>query len=122
MELINTFPPRSIANEAELDATQDRINSLLDKGNLTQDDHDYLKVLGMLVFDYEEKYEQMPTLRGGALLKALMEEANLQPLDLVPILGSELSSVEELLTQKQQLTKSQIQKLAVFFNFPLTSF
>jgi HTH-type transcriptional regulator / antitoxin HigA len=31
MELINTFPPRPIANEDELDATQERINTLLDK-------------------------------------------------------------------------------------------
>ena len=44
MELINAFPPRPITNEAELTATQTRINSLLDKAPLTQDDRDYLKV------------------------------------------------------------------------------
>lgn len=44
IQLITEFPPRPITNEAELIATQNRINSLLDKGRLTKDDCDYLKV------------------------------------------------------------------------------
>ncbi len=59
IELITTFPPRPITNEAELIATQNQINSFLDKGKLTQDDRDYLKVLGTLVYDYEDKNEPM---------------------------------------------------------------
>jgi HTH-type transcriptional regulator / antitoxin HigA len=77
MELANNFLPRPIATEAELTIIQARINSLLDKAPLTQDDRDYLKVLGTLVYDYEEKHEPMPTLRGIELLKALMEESDL---------------------------------------------
>ncbi|MDF5728237.1 MAG: transcriptional regulator [Rhizonema sp. PD38] len=77
INLINTFPPRPITNEAELIATQNRINFILDKGNLTQDDRDYLKVLGTLIYDYEQNHEPMPTLRGVELLKALLEESNL---------------------------------------------
>ncbi|WP_414583209.1 transcriptional regulator [Scytonema sp. PCC 10023] len=49
IELINTFRPRPITNEAELIATQNRMNFILDKENVTQDDRDYLKVLGTLV-------------------------------------------------------------------------
>jgi HTH-type transcriptional regulator / antitoxin HigA len=44
MELITTFPPRPIANEAEFAATQKRINSILDQKVITQDDRDYLMV------------------------------------------------------------------------------
>ncbi|MCV3214220.1 transcriptional regulator [Plectonema radiosum NIES-515] len=51
IELITTFPPRPITNEAELIATKNRINSILDNRNLTQNDRDYLKVLGTLVYD-----------------------------------------------------------------------
>ena len=65
IELITTFPPRPITNEAELIATQNRINSILDKGSLTKDDRDYLKILGMLVYEYEEKHEPIPTIRGA---------------------------------------------------------
>ncbi|MBO3462197.1 transcriptional regulator [Aetokthonos hydrillicola Thurmond2011] len=114
MELINRFPPRPITNEAELIATQNRINSILDKENITQDDRDYLKVLGTLVYDYEEKYEPMPTLKGTELLKALLEESNLQPKDLIHICGSE-STVLDILNGKRQLTENQVQELAAFF-------
>ena len=60
IELINSFPPRPINNQAELIATQNKINSILDKQNLTQDDKDYLQVLGMLVYEYEETHEVIP--------------------------------------------------------------
>ena len=71
MNLINSFPPRPIDNEAELVATQNKINSILDKQNLTQDDKDYLRVLGMLVYEYEENHEIIPEIKGVELLQAL---------------------------------------------------
>lgn len=121
MQLLNEFPPRPITNDAELTATQARINLIIDRGKLTQDDSDYLKVLGMLVYDYEEHHEPMPRLKGTELLKALMSESNLQPNDLVSILGNE-STILEILDHKSQLTDNQIQKLASFFHLSPTSF
>lgn len=114
IELITTFAPRPITNEAELIATQNRINSILDKGNLTQDDKDYVNVLGTLVYDYEERNEPMPILKGVALLKALLEESNLQPKHLIPICESE-SNILEILNGKAKLNDNQIKQLAAFF-------
>jgi HTH-type transcriptional regulator / antitoxin HigA len=121
MTLINTFPPRPVTNDAELNATQAQIHLILDRSQLTQDDRDYLKVLGMLVYDYEEQHEPMPTLKGTELLKALMEESNLQPDDLVSIFGSE-SVVLDVLSHKSQLTDHQTQELALFFHLSPDSF
>ncbi len=121
IELITTFPPRPITNDAELIATQNQINSLLDKGKLTQDDRDYLKVLGTLVYDYEDKNEPMPTLKGIELLTALLEESNLQPKDLASICQSE-SIVLDILNRKRDLTASQIKELAAFFHISPASF
>lgn len=121
IKLITTFPPRPITNEQELIATQNQINSILDQGNITQDDRDYLRVLGTLVYDYEQQYEKMPTLKGVALLQALLEESELQPKDLVAILESE-SIVLDVLNGNQQLTEKQIQDLAVFFKIDPTYF
>ncbi len=121
MELINAFPPRPITNEAELDATQSQIHLILDRRQLTQDDRDYLKVLGMLVYDYEEQHEQIPILKGVELLKALMEESNLRPDDLVSIFGNE-TIVLELLNYRSELTDTQIQALAAFFHISPASF
>ncbi len=87
MELLKRFPPPPITNDKELTATQKQINAILDKPQLNQDDRDYLKVLGMLVYDYEETHEPITPLQGAALLRALLEESNCQPQDLIPILG-----------------------------------
>jgi len=120
IELIMTFPPLPINNESEFIATQNQINSILDKG-ITQDDRDYLKVLGTLVYDYEQKYEPMPIIKGVELIKALLEESNLQPKDLVPILGSE-PVILDILNSKCQLTDYQVKELAAFFQISAASF
>ena len=115
MGLINAFPPRPITNEAELLATQAQIASILDKGNLTQDDRDYLKVLGILVYDYEEKYEIMPSLNVGEILKALMAESQLELQDLIPIFSTK-TAILEVLNNEQTLTEHQIHALAARFH------
>ena len=116
-----TFTPRPITNDTELIATQNQINFILDKGKLTQDDRDYLKVLGTLVYDYEDKNEPMPTLKGVELLKALLEESNLQPKDLASICKSEYILLD-ILDGKRELTASQIKELAAFFHISPTAF
>lgn len=103
-----------ITNEDELIATQNRINSILDKGKITQDDKDYLKVLSTLVYDYENQHHPIPTLKGVTLIKALLEESSLQPQDLISICGSE-SRVLDILNGKSKPFESEIQELANFF-------
>jgi HTH-type transcriptional regulator / antitoxin HigA len=70
-DLINSFLPRPITNEDELNATQKQIHFILDKPQLTKDDRDYLKVLGMLVYEYEKTHEIIPEIKGVELLKAI---------------------------------------------------
>ncbi|WP_377476725.1 MAG: transcriptional regulator [Microcoleus anatoxicus] len=115
IELLKTFPPRPITTEEELTATQEAIDSLLDKGELTPDEHDYLHVLGTLVYEYEQTLEAIPDIYGIELLKALIEEFELRQKDLVPIFKTE-SIVSDILHEKRQLTTEHIQKLAEFFS------
>lgn len=115
LELVTEFPPRPITNEAELLATQKRIDFILDKGQINQEEKDYIKVLGMLAYDYEEKHEPMPQLSQAELLQALLEEANLQPQDLVPVLGSE-AIVLEILAGTRSIPENNARELADFFN------
>jgi HTH-type transcriptional regulator / antitoxin HigA len=114
LQLINTFPPRPITNEAQLLATQDQIDAIIDRQKITQDDKDYLEVLGTLVYDYEQKHEPIPVLEGIELLKALMSEENLRPCDLLAIFEDE-SSIMKILEKKQEMTAKQVQKLGDFF-------
>jgi HTH-type transcriptional regulator / antitoxin HigA len=114
LQLINAFPPRPISNEAELLATQKQINLVIDRPNLTTDDRDYLKVLGMLVYEYESQHEVFPQLKGVDFLKSMIEDMGLTPKDLVPILGDE-TIVLDILNDRVKLTPTQVQQLAVFF-------
>ena len=72
IELLKNFPPRPITSEEELIATQKIIDSLIDKGELTLHEQDYLNVLGTLVHEYEEKHQLIPDIHGVELLKALI--------------------------------------------------
>jgi HTH-type transcriptional regulator/antitoxin HigA len=114
IELLQAFPPRPITGEEELMATQEALDSLLDKGELTPDERDYLYVLGMLVYEYEQTLEPIPDIYGVELLKALIAEFELRQKDLVPIFKTE-SIVSDILREKRKLTTEHIQKLAEFF-------
>lgn len=117
LELIVNFPPRPIANQAEYEATQAQINKILERSNLTEDDRAYLKILGLTIYDYEEKHEQLPILSGVELIHALLEESNLNLQDLVPVFGNE-SLVQAILKGQQPLNSEYIEKLSSFFGIP----
>jgi HTH-type transcriptional regulator/antitoxin HigA len=117
MNLIQAFPPRPIRSESEYAAVQARVDALVDKGELTADEADYLSLLGMLIERYEADHDPMPELRGVALVKALMVESNLRQRDLVPIFKTE-SIASAVLNGHRQLTVAHIDKLAHFFALP----
>jgi HTH-type transcriptional regulator/antitoxin HigA len=121
LELLKTFPPRPITSEEQLFATQQVVDNLLDRADLTPDERDYLDVLGALIYDYEQKYDPMPEIRGVELLKALLAESNLEPQDLLPIFKTEANLVA-VLNGQQELTLAQIQELAAFFHLSPTVF
>jgi HTH-type transcriptional regulator/antitoxin HigA len=121
IELLKSFPPRPITSEDEFIATQKVINCLIDKGELTPDEEDYLDVLGTLVYEYEENHNTIPDIYGVELLKALIDEFSVQHKDLLSIFASE-SILSEVLTGKRQLTVDYIHKLADFFHISPSAF
>jgi HTH-type transcriptional regulator / antitoxin HigA len=121
IDLLQKFPPRPIKSEAELLAVQEIIDTLLDSGDLTSDQQDYINVLGILVHEYEEKYVPIPDLSGVELLKALIDELNLKQKDLVPIFKTE-SIVSAILNGQRKFTVEHIEKMADFFNISPSAF
>jgi HTH-type transcriptional regulator/antitoxin HigA len=120
--LLKTFPPRPIASEEEFVATQEVIDSLIDRAELTPDEQDYLNVLGTLVYEYEQlNYEPIPDIHGVELIKALLDEFGLRQKDLVPIFKTE-SIVSAVLNGQRQLTANHIRKLAEFFHISPAAF
>ncbi len=122
IELLTKFPPRPINYEEELLATQQVIDSLIDRGELTPDEQDYLNVLGTLVYEYEQLHHQaIPDIHGVELIKAMLAEFELRQKDLVPIFKTE-SIVSAILNGQRQLTATQIRKLADFFHVSPAAF
>ncbi len=120
-ELLTFFPPRPIKHEEDLEKTQAVVDSLLDKGELTESEEDYLNLLGILIYEYESKQDLVPDIYGVELLKVLIAELNLKQKDLVPIFKTE-SIISDVLKGKRKLTVEHIQKLADFFNLSAAVF
>ena len=121
LELLQTFPPRPISNEDDFNKTQKIIDTLTDKSELTPDEQDYLSVLGSLIRDYEDINLTLPKLNPVELIQALLDDAGLQIQDLTFIFGNEIT-VSKILTNQQELTLSQIKKLAQFFKISPAAF
>jgi HTH-type transcriptional regulator / antitoxin HigA len=120
-QLLVAFPPRPVKSEADLDAIQKVINSLIDKSELSADEQEYLSVLGSLISEYEQKYHPIPDIFGIELLKVLIEEQSLKQKDLLPIFKTE-SIISDVLHGKRKLTIRHIKGLAVFFKVPASVF
>jgi HTH-type transcriptional regulator / antitoxin HigA len=120
-QLLMKFPPRPIVSEADFEATQTQIDTLVDKREITQDERDYLEVLAMLVCDYEQKHKPVEVLKGIELLKALIAEENLQPSDLLSIFDDE-ANLKVVLQRQRELTTNQIKKLADLFHISASLF
>ena len=122
-DLMLRFLPRPIATEKEYETTQQEVDRLIDKGDLSRDEQDYLDLLGTLISDFESRNENMEVyeLRGVRLVKALLQLHNIKQQDLVSVFKTK-SIVSAVLNGKRPLTAEHIDKLAAFFNVPHSLF
>lgn len=121
-QLVAQCAPRPISSEAQYRTAVAQIDGLLDKGELTVDEQDYLTAWGMMVQRYEEEQEPAIELRGLALIRALMEEQELNQRDLVQPVFKTDSIASAVLHGKRRLTVEHIDKLAHYFQLPQTLF
>jgi len=108
-------PILSIRNEREYDRAVKRVNALLDEigDNERHSLYSLLDTLGTVIHAYEEVHHSMPMLKGGHVLRYLMEEHGLNQSDL-PEIGSQ-GVVSEILRGKRELNTRQIRALAKRF-------
>ena len=121
--LMLQFLPRPIFTEEDYETTQAEIDRLIDRGDLSADEQDYLDLLGTLLADYEERTETAVSeeLHGIPLLKALMELHGLKQVDLLPIFKTR-SIASMVLSGKRPLTVEHIDKLSKHFQLPHSLF
>jgi len=108
-------PILSIRNEREYNRAIKRMNALVDEigGDERHPLYSLLDTLGTVIHAYEEQHYKMPDVKGGQILRHLMEEHGLKQADL-PEIGSQ-GVLSEILRGKRELNTRQIRLLAKRF-------
>jgi HTH-type transcriptional regulator/antitoxin HigA len=115
LDLITNFPPRIVRTEEEFIATQNQIYTILDKQTINKDEQDYLNLLGVILYEYEEESEPIPPMSSNDMLRLLLEESELGADKLLTIFPN-AKYVSDVLEGKRNITKEQKSKLAKLFN------
>lgn len=115
--LLAKAAPTVIKNEEENDRMLGIVESLMAKGedNLSPEEDELLELLVDLIHDFESKAYPIPKSAPHELVAFLLEQRDLKPSDLWPVIGSK-SRVSEILSGKRSISKEQAKKLAEFFH------
>lgn len=122
-KLLSTVLPTAIETEEENEQALAIISKLMAKGeeNLTSEEGCLLKLLAILVEDFEQRAYPMDEGTPRDMLLFFMEQHNLRQKDLVPILGSR-STVSAVVNGKRSISKAQAKRLAERFHCPTDLF
>ena len=113
--LLGKMMPVPIETEKEYERMLDDAERLMDKGErLSEEEGRLLKLLAILIEDYEQQKYPLEKTPPNEMLKYLLAERNLKPSALWPVLGSK-SRVSEILSGRRGVSKKQARKLAEFF-------
>ncbi len=111
----------AINSEVDYMAALAEIEKLIDGGaRAGTPDGDRLNLLTLLVQDYERKQIESQPPDPVEAIKFRMEQMNLTPRDLVPLIGSR-SKVSEVLSRKRPLTLSMVRALHKGLGIPAKS-
>jgi len=101
----------SIKSDADYQRALSEIERLMDRSPQPgSPEGDQLNVLSLIVQDYEQRQLVDLSVDPVDAIKFRMEQMNLSPRDLVPLIGSR-SKVSEILSGKRQLTLSMVRAL-----------
>lgn len=113
--LLDSTMPVAIQSEDEYERMLASAKQLMGKGeNLREEEGRLLKLLAVLIEDYEQRNYPLPKVPRNEMVRFLLEERKLKARDLWPVIGSK-SRVSEILSGKRTISKNHAKKLAGFF-------
>lgn len=123
VRLLGKTVPVVIETEEERERMLAAIEELMDKDDdeITPEDGRLLRLLAILVEDYEDRDIKLPKRKPHKMLKYLLAEKGLKPSDLWSVIGLK-SRVSEILAGKRSSSKDQAKKLAAFLHVPADLF
>ncbi len=115
-ELLALALPKSIETEAENERALEIVNRLMTKSEkkLSAEEHLLLRMLVLLIEEFEKKAYPLPPAEPHEVLKTLLENRGLKQVDLMPIFGAR-SNVSAILKGNRSIGKTQAKALAEFF-------
>jgi HTH-type transcriptional regulator / antitoxin HigA len=115
LALVRKFPLRPIRTEAELDGAIAMVDTLSDRKNLADDEHDYLLVLSSLIEKYEDDHYPIPEVSGLPMLRSLLEFKGVTQAQVAAQTGIAESTLSEILAGKRRMATKHIAILAKYF-------
>jgi HTH-type transcriptional regulator/antitoxin HigA len=115
LDLVRAFPLRSLRTDADLKAAVAMVDDLVDRGDLTEEEQDYLDVLALLVEGYEDRHDPLPEVAGAEALRFLIRENGLSQARLARESGIPVTTLSEILSGKRGISPRTRTALAVRF-------
>ena len=115
-KLLARVLPQPIKTEREYDRIVAEAGKLMARGeeNLSPEESSLLEVMAILIENYDREHHPVHRAAPHEMLAFLMEQRDLKPRDLWPVLESK-SRVSEILSGKRAISRAQAKKLAEFF-------
>jgi HTH-type transcriptional regulator / antitoxin HigA len=114
-QLLAEFVPQAIDSEAEYNRALAIAERLTFKQDKTAAEIKLLKLIVVLIEDYETEHYPMDNVTPHELLQHLMESNNTRQADLVGLIGSR-GVVSEVVNGKRAISKAQAKALGEFFD------
>ena len=113
-DLLIQYQPKPIKTESEYQKALTIVEAMM-SGELTEAETAFFELLVLLIETYEEQHYPMGKSTSGATLESLRHEFDVDTATLVKVIGSP-EMVREVVNGQQQISKSQADALAMFFN------
>ncbi len=113
--LLSEIRPEVIRDEKQSRAYIGRLEALSSKKHPTSAEEKLMRLLLLLVEDFERNSDPIPDAAPIDVLRHLMEAHGLRQRDLTDVFGTE-SIVSEILHGKRDLTKEHIRRLSIRFS------
>jgi HTH-type transcriptional regulator/antitoxin HigA len=117
LALVAAHPLIAIQTDGQLDEAIAVIDDLLDKGELSDGEEQYLDALSVLIEAYESEHIPFPEISGVEVLRHIMAENDLRQSDLLDVFETR-SVASEVMNGKRSLTLNHVRRLSERFRLP----
>lgn len=114
-DLLQAVQPRTIRTEQDARAMNEIVDLLTDHPDLSDDQRDFIGLLGQLIYDWESEHEAPIDVSPQEVVSSLLQENGLRQVDLVGPVFPSPSTVSDFLHNRRPLSYERVMKLAAFF-------